>query len=478
MFTEYNNPTASTAITWDYEYGTACTGSDNNAGKYTNNTTGTLPATLATSNYRRPNLGFNYTEPPCIDPPTAGSTQSSVSTICSNANFDLTLSGNTMGNGQTYKWQQSTTGNAPWTDVDTANTTPLYTTTQGVNTYYRCAVTCSGNTAYSDSIQITTPALVNGTFTIDSTGGGDFFSLYDAFNYIVCGVNGAVTFNIAPGSGPYTLPTQLMINAVYGTSASNTITINGNGETFNYNTTVSAERSAIVLNGIDYLIIDSLNIDVSAGTYGFGIQLMNNSDYNIIRNCTITSNTSSTSTNYAGIVMSSSLTSATTAGSNGSNNLIENNRIVGGYYGITVVGSSSNLDSNNIVRNNSIEDFNYYGIYTSYQNNNSVQYNEIHRPLRSTTSTFCYAIYATTGNEGSNIDGNKIHNMFNSQNTSTNTFYGIYVSSDGTAVSPNKLTNNLIYNNEGNGTHYGIYNTGGEYMQAYHNTIALDYTAA
>ncbi|MBW7952729.1 MAG: right-handed parallel beta-helix repeat-containing protein, partial [Chitinophagaceae bacterium] len=382
--------------------------------------------------------------------------------------------------GQTYKWQQSVTGNAPWSDVDTAKSSPSQSTSQLVSTYYRCAVTCGGNTVYSDSLQVLSPLAINGSFTINSalpTGSGNFATFTDALDYIKCGINGPVVFDIAPGSGPYILSNTLEIPIINGASSTNTVTIKGNGETISYNSTNTNERAAILLNGADYIILDSLNIDVSAGTYGFGIHLMNNADHNIIRNCTILNNTSATSTNYAGIVMSNSLTTATTAGDNGSNNLIENNRIVGGYYGITIVGSTPALAENNIVRNNSVEDFYFYGIYTIYQNNNRVQNNEIHRPLRSTVSTF-YGIYLTTGNEGSVIDGNRIHNGFTGATTSTSAFYGIYVSSDGTAVSPNKLINNLIYNNEGNGTHYGIYNTSGEYMQAYHNTIALDYTAA
>lgn len=121
VFFEYTNSTTSNSISWDYEYGIGCSGNNNNTGKYTNNTTGVLPATLASSNYRRPVIGFNYSLPPCTVPPTAGIAISNIDTACSGEDFILNLSGNSFGDGQTYQWQYSTTGTAPWTDIGTAD---------------------------------------------------------------------------------------------------------------------------------------------------------------------------------------------------------------------------------------------------------------------------------------------------------------------------------------------------------------------
>ena len=62
----------------------------------------------------------------------------------------------------------------------------------------------------------------------------------------------------------------------------------------------------------------------------------------LFRNCTILANTTSTSTNYAGIVISGSGTSATsTTASNCDGNLFENNTITGGYYGISMMSSAA-----------------------------------------------------------------------------------------------------------------------------------------
>lgn len=61
VFFEYTNSTASGSVSWNYEYGTPCVDSSNsNTTKYSNNTTGILPESLATSNSRRPMIGFDY----------------------------------------------------------------------------------------------------------------------------------------------------------------------------------------------------------------------------------------------------------------------------------------------------------------------------------------------------------------------------------------------------------------------------------
>lgn len=61
VFLEYTNSTASTSISWFYEYISPCVDTgNNNTTKYTYNTTGTLPTSLATSNFRRPFIGFDY----------------------------------------------------------------------------------------------------------------------------------------------------------------------------------------------------------------------------------------------------------------------------------------------------------------------------------------------------------------------------------------------------------------------------------
>jgi hypothetical protein len=440
---------------------------------------GTYSATTGTVNTGLTPIGFDVMPASaCTAPPTAGTVTSNKTNVCAGESFTLSLSGNSSGTGQAYQWQRSTTGNAPWTNVGGANASPFFANTQVTSGFYRCAVTCSNVTAYSDSLEITTPSLVGGTYTINNAlpaSSTNFQSFTDAINHIKCGINSPVVFNVEPGSGPYN--EQIVIPQIFGANATNTITFNGNGTTLAYSTTNTNERVGIYLNGADHVIIDSLTINGSGGSAAWGIVLNNKADSNIIRNCTINiGNLSSTSTNYMGIVMNGSTTATATSGDNGNSNLFLNNEIIGGYYNFYLYGNSGSTTQNinNKIVGNRVKDAYLYSIYAIYQSTGlAVSKNEITRPNRTNTSTSS-GVYVTTGTVGALIEKNRIYNMFGALSTSTSTFYGIYVGVDATVSSPTRIENNLIYNVGGNGAQYGIYNSGGDYMNVYHNTIALN----
>ena len=90
---------------------------------------------------------------PCVAPPVAGTANSSATSLCSGLNFNLSLTGNSFGSGMVYQWQSSTNG-TDYIDIVGANAT-FYSTSQTVTTYYRCSLTCSGETVFS------VPVLVN-----------------------------------------------------------------------------------------------------------------------------------------------------------------------------------------------------------------------------------------------------------------------------------------------------------------------------
>jgi len=77
----------------------------------------------------------------CVAPPNPGTTNAPNS-ICAGVPFNVTLSGMSLGSGQTYQWQSSPNGTT-WTDI--LNATNINLNTSAVSpTYYRCVVTCSG----------------------------------------------------------------------------------------------------------------------------------------------------------------------------------------------------------------------------------------------------------------------------------------------------------------------------------------------
>lgn len=443
---------------------------------------GSLCATNSTLNTgtqtTRPDIIFSWIPATaCSGKPSGGTASSTAANVCLAQNFTLSLSGHTIASGITYRWQSST-NNSTWTDIPGA-TSPVYNTSQSVSSWYRAIVTCAGGglSDTSTSVQVLSPALVSGTFAINSaqpTGGTNFQSYNDAVNYIKCGINGPVVFNVAPNSGPYA--EQVTIPAVGGASVVNTITFNGNGTTVSYNTSDGNNRTAIILNGASHIIFDSVNVDVSAGAYGWGILLTNKADSNIIRRCTITTSTSSTTSNYAGILINGSANSLSTSGNNGNGNLVSGNTVIGGYYGIFLYGTIGSNNNGNIVENNNVrESYNGF-IYIYGHNNIIVRGNDVSRPTRSGVTT-TYGIYAA--GTGMLIEKNRIHNMFDAATGSSSTAYCIYIAASGTSATPNKAENNLIYNiNNGAGTEYGIYSASYAWWNFYHNTIVLDDAAA
>lgn len=414
---------------------------------------------------------------PCTNPPTPGTITSTQNPACLNVPFTLSLVGATGGTGQTYQWQISP-NNTSWTNI-TGETNPTLTTSQTSSNFYRCIVTC-GTSVNTLGFQVITPNAVSGTFTINNnlpTAGTNFNSYNAAYDYIKCGINGPVIFNVDGASGPYV--EQLNMIAVPGASATNTVTFNGNGRTLQFNSTNTNERAVIKLNGAKHIRFDSINI-VAPGTatteFGFGVQLLNDADSNIVRNSTITLNKTSTSTNYCGISMSASATSATTTGNTLCDaNVFENNTIIGGYYGITMVGSTTQSVARNRVIKNKFLDQYFYGVYLLGNFDALIEENEISRPTRTGNPTLSYGIFVTSLNTRVNISKNRIHSPFEAELTSANDYYGItHTSSDALATLENVVTNNVIYNFNGNGTLYGIHNSSSDNVWYYHNTIVFN----
>jgi hypothetical protein len=404
---------------------------------------------------------------PCTAPPTAGQATSSSSIVCPNTPFQLSLTGASGGMGMTYQWQSSANGTSGWTNVASA-TNATVTTSQTATTYYRARLTCSGQTATSASVQVTTNNTpVTGTFTINKNGtpsATTFTSFASALASMDCaGVGGPVVFNVVANSGPY-LET-VTIPAINGASATNTITINGNGNTLRAN---SATADAVLkLDGAKFIRINNLIMETEpTATANACVRLVNNANNNIISNSTIAHNTTSTSTSYALYVYSGS-----------SNNTFQNNQIIGGYYGVYNYGSTTAPVNNNQFIGNTVKEQYTYVMYNYYATNTRIEGNNLTRPTRTSVGSF-YGIYLSTGSTGSIVTKNRIHNTHGAATSLTGQVYAIYVTgADATAGTENVFSNNLIYDINNTGTIYGIYSTSSDGSHFFHNTIDLSNTA-
>jgi hypothetical protein len=136
VFTEYVNTTASANIGWAYEYSTSCLNTANsNTGKYNNNTTGTPSATLATSNYRRPLIGFDFVV-------SCNAPNALVTSNLTSSSVNVAWTENAIQPQNGYEYYLSTTNTAPL-----PATTPTGVTGTGVLSVSLSALP-SGTTHY------------------------------------------------------------------------------------------------------------------------------------------------------------------------------------------------------------------------------------------------------------------------------------------------------------------------------------------
>jgi subtilisin-like proprotein convertase family protein len=88
----------------------------------------------------------------CSGTPVPGNTIASVTSACAGTPFNLSLQNSSSATGLTYQWQSSTDGTT-WTNITGANSA-TYSASLTAATYYRCQVTCSGNTGISTAVLV------------------------------------------------------------------------------------------------------------------------------------------------------------------------------------------------------------------------------------------------------------------------------------------------------------------------------------
>lgn len=108
----------------------------------------------------------------CSGTPTPGNTLTSASAVAPGGTVNLSLQNATTGTGVSYQWQSAPTSGGAWTNIGGA-TASTYTATVTANTWYRCLVTCGGNTGTSTASQVTLTYC-----TPTNTNTGDYISAF------------------------------------------------------------------------------------------------------------------------------------------------------------------------------------------------------------------------------------------------------------------------------------------------------------
>ncbi|TDH29075.1 hypothetical protein EXU57_03115 [Segetibacter sp. 3557_3] len=316
----------------------------------------------------------------------------------------------------------------------------------------------------------TDPLLAEGTYTINSsvpTGGLNFQTFNDAVNALRSGITGPVVFNVVPGSGPYN--EQVTISPVIGTSATNTITFNGNGATVT-NGVQAANAAVIDLDGADHIILDNLTIIADAAYYG-GLRLFNHADSNIVRNCTINEVVRGKYFFTSGISIGNEV--VTFDPPTCILNLVQGSTISGFYHGIKLTGTT-----NNTVLRNTILDLGETGILSRGNTNLIIANNDVSHQQKTSTAIF-YGIYLNGQHANILIRNNRIHDPFESVLRNSQSAVGICLSgASGSVGKEIEVSNNLVfnmYNCVGSGN--GILQSSGGWAKYYNNTIVFDDTA-
>src|SRR5688572_1197725 len=216
----------------------------------------------------------------------------------------------------------------------------------------------------TSSITINACNALSGTYTINKNAGQSAtnFPSFATLTQMLssCGVSGPVTVTVVPGSGPYI--EMVTFTSIPGASATNTITINGSGNSIS-EVPLLVTDAVLKLNGAQYLRFNNLRIE-NLATNASSVVLLTNASNNIFTGCT----------------MDYGLTSTATAaciniapGSN--NNKFQNNNLNGGYYGIYSNGVTATPLTGNQFTGNIVKDPNNSGVYVSYCNNTLVEGN-------------------------------------------------------------------------------------------------------
>lgn len=325
---------------------------------------------------------------------------------------------------------------------------------------------------------------LSGNYTIDQSSpasASNFVSFTAAANALNNGgVIGPVTFTVI-GTTPYA--EQVKLSFVPGTSATNTITFDGGvGNAANriltFAPTLQAESHTFRIENTPWVRISNLTIRSTGTSWGWPVHIFGNSSSNVmVKNCEINytggNGTNATgTTNFIGIVLNNSTTSASTS-TNAVNIDLDSNTITGGETGIYLYGNANSTTNGINVRNNTFTGINQNGIYAFLiyslrMNNNTINM----RPTGSASSSGismnnCYS----GGPFGHEIIGNTI------TDAGQNGMY-LYYAQGGTGTSRMKVINNMIGGTFRSTDPSGLnLNTYAQNMDIWFNSINLDNVA-
>jgi hypothetical protein len=297
----------------------------------------------------------------------------------------------------------------------------------------------------------------NGTFTVGGTN-ADFANFAEVANFLNCGIDGPITFNVATG----TYNERILLGEVFGSSATNTITFNGIIADSVLVTSGTVQQPTVVLNGTDYVTFQNMSFEhTNTAAFSYAVQLTNAANFNTFDACKFVLPYSATASR-AGIaaIASTSVTptsTANTSATNGNNAnalTITNSSFEGSHFGIVIRGTEDTQRGDTYtIQNNTFENQGYC-VYTFATNNLNVSKNAItNTAVASTTFRAVYNYFGSNYSYEEN-EISTIYNGFEIINSQTGSLVNNMVSSNGTSTVARALTV-----------------TGSTGLNVYHNTL-------
>ena len=288
-------------------------------------------------------------------------------------------------------------------------------------------------------------AQLSGTYTIDPAGSGarnytTFSAALSSLNTV--GINAPVTF-LVKDDATFNETAELDLYAT-GTAA-NTITFirsndGANKPVIKVPAVGSAPYEMLFCSGSDYITLDGLDFRATSTNTTRGIVFSANGTNgcrnNLIQNCNIQLNAANTTNTCFGIEF---LFNSTSSNLN-NNNKVNNNTISNVNQGIRFAGSGGGYDSGNEANGNSITNLGntgtnqvIFGINIDYQlnakiSNNLIQFN----PASQTSNLDVAGIRSGSGANTLEINGNTIKDANIAQGNTSEYFRGIYIATGAT----------------------------------------------
>ena len=323
-------------------------------------------------------------------------------------------------------------------------------------------------------------------------GGGTLISQHasieEAYNAIPSTITQAYIIEILSSYAGTSELFPISLTVRSGSSSVNTITIRPDAG--NTGEVISSSNSAgiIIMDDADYIILDGrpggigtvpdleIRNTITSGTNANTISMINGATHCIVRYVK-SYNATAGSTGPKNITFKTSVSNP----SGNSNNLVEECLVSGGRTGVCSEGTTANPNFNNVVRNNTIVDWGFNGIwFLNASGGMIVEGNTIYNTVGvSITNPSGINIQSTYDGYNLIIRNNKITNVISTNTTTSLVIRGINtVTAPGTG-SRLEIYNNFIALNENNNNcanTFGIYTTGtleSHTVDIYNNTVVI-----